>query len=203
MHLKRLMHVQDVFRAILYADLDFDRDPWPSISDEGVALVQSLLTRDPARRPTAAEALAHPWFDQLELPRDRSNNGTSHAPLLDSVVQRLQRFGTYGRLKQAALREIATAYLPLAGDHEMLQDIKSLFEQIDEDSDGRVPYESLVSLLKQGDFDLSETEVEILISQMDITSCGYVKCGSHIVGKADACAPALKGKHVAGCKRCT
>ena len=29
-------------------------------------------------------------------------------PLSDSVVQRLQRFGTYGRLKQAALRKVGT-----------------------------------------------------------------------------------------------
>lgn len=30
----------------------------------------------------------------------------AEVPLSDSIVQRLQRFGTYGRLKKAALRKV-------------------------------------------------------------------------------------------------
>jgi len=48
-----------VFRAVLYADLDFTRAPWDTVSPACKALVQSLLQRDPAQRPTAVEALKH------------------------------------------------------------------------------------------------------------------------------------------------
>lgn len=49
---------KDVFRAILYADLDFDSEPWPHLSPGACDFVASLLTRDPAARPTAAEVCA-------------------------------------------------------------------------------------------------------------------------------------------------
>lgn len=52
-------HAQEVFRAVLYADLDFTRPPWDTVSPACKDLVQSLLQRDPAQRPTAVEALKH------------------------------------------------------------------------------------------------------------------------------------------------
>lgn len=38
---------------------------FPDASPQAVNLLSSLLQFDPAKRPTAAEALAHPWFDDL------------------------------------------------------------------------------------------------------------------------------------------
>jgi len=44
---------------VLYADLDFTRAPWDTVSPACKDLVQSLLQRVPAQRPTAVEALKH------------------------------------------------------------------------------------------------------------------------------------------------
>lgn len=98
---KQIFSNKDVFRAILYADLDFKGPPWDELSAGAAALVCSLLTRDPAARPTAHDALANPWFAEM-LDGEGTGNGSNGAggSLLDTVVQRLQRFGTYGRLKQ-------------------------------------------------------------------------------------------------------
>lgn len=51
--------MQEVFRAVLYAELDFTQPPWDAVSPECKDLVQSLLQRDPVKRPTAVEALKH------------------------------------------------------------------------------------------------------------------------------------------------
>lgn len=51
--------LQDVFRAVLYADLDFASPPWDVLSADAKDLVQSLLQRDPQQRITAAAALKH------------------------------------------------------------------------------------------------------------------------------------------------
>ena len=64
--------MQEVFRAVLYAELDFSRPPWDTVSAECRQLVQNLLQRDPVLRPTAAEALKHrctlPCLTGLDLP---------------------------------------------------------------------------------------------------------------------------------------
>lgn len=62
-------------------------------------LLKRMLERNPGKRTRAAEALRHPWLQEPEA--------TSALPLRSSVVQRLQRFATYGHLKQLVLRIIA------------------------------------------------------------------------------------------------
>jgi len=47
---------KDVFRAILYSDLDFQSAPWDHLSPAARDCVQRLLRRDPTKRPTAQEA---------------------------------------------------------------------------------------------------------------------------------------------------
>lgn len=51
--------------------------------------MQACLQRDEKLRPSAEQLLAHPWLqDELEV---------SDVPFSDTIVQRLQRFGLYGR----------------------------------------------------------------------------------------------------------
>ena len=59
----------------------------------------------------------------------------SDAPLGSDIVQRLQRFGTYGRLKQVALRKLAHN---IAGDNEVLADIKAAFQKLDSQGTGQL-----------------------------------------------------------------
>ena len=48
-----------------------------------VSFLRALLTIDPAERPTAAQALSHPWFNVEEEPTDNrsawSNSSWSHS----------------------------------------------------------------------------------------------------------------------------
>ena len=46
-----------IFRQILYGRLDFNSDPWPSISDGAKDLIRKMLTRDPKERISAHEVL--------------------------------------------------------------------------------------------------------------------------------------------------
>lgn len=59
---KQVYNNKDVFRAVLYSDLDFTSPPWDRLSGEAKDLVQSLLQRDGEARPSAEEALRHPWL---------------------------------------------------------------------------------------------------------------------------------------------
>ncbi len=64
-----------------------------------------LLRRDPNKRPSAREALHHPWLEGAIEER-----GTG-APLGAGVVQRLQRFGTSSVFKRSVFDHIAAELL--------------------------------------------------------------------------------------------
>lgn len=78
---------KEMFRAVLYANLDFESSPWDILTPEAKDLVSSMLNRNPDERPTAEEALQHPWLAEPE-------HVASDVPLGDTIIQRLQRFGT-------------------------------------------------------------------------------------------------------------
>lgn len=47
-----------IFRAVLRADPSFDEAPWPSLSSEAKDFVKRLLSKDPRKRMSAAQALS-------------------------------------------------------------------------------------------------------------------------------------------------
>lgn len=46
-----------IFDAILEGELDFESDPWPSISRSAKDLVRKMLTQDPKKRYTSTQVL--------------------------------------------------------------------------------------------------------------------------------------------------
>ena len=69
-----------MWKAILTDAPSFKGGTWAEISDAAKSFVSSLLSKDPAARPTAAAALAHPW-----LAGDVGDRATGR-PLRGSVV---------------------------------------------------------------------------------------------------------------------
>ncbi|KAG2435560.1 hypothetical protein HYH02_011854 [Chlamydomonas schloesseri] len=203
---------KEIFFAILYGELDFHRPPWDEISDLARDFVAHLLERDPAKRPTAEQALKHPWLQQFHASasgasiassltsvdgsaattaattaataaasgngaaasRSGSGSGASGSgrPLSDSLVQRLQRFGTYGRLKQLALRAVVS--FMATAETERIASLAAAFRGLDPAGRGVVPYDSVVALLNNGEWDLSRTEVSQLLATFDIDLEGNV-----------------------------
>lgn len=53
---------QEIFEKILKADYDFPEDGWADVSEEAIDFIKSILILDHTKRPTAAEALQHPWM---------------------------------------------------------------------------------------------------------------------------------------------
>ena len=48
-----------IFDAILNEEVDFDSQPWPSISNSAKDLVRKMLNKDPRRRITSAQVLGN------------------------------------------------------------------------------------------------------------------------------------------------
>lgn len=55
---------QGIFEEVLTGKLDFESDPWPSISASAKDLVRRMLVRDPKKRLTAHEVLCEYFFER-------------------------------------------------------------------------------------------------------------------------------------------
>lgn len=86
---------EQVARAVAEAPLEFHGHPWDSMSPGFVELLEVMLDRDPARRPTARQALFHPWLRQhsafptswLLLEQPARGRGTAQAKRTITVAQ--------------------------------------------------------------------------------------------------------------------
>jgi calcium-dependent protein kinase len=151
-----------IFKEVLRNKPDFRRKPWPSISDSAKDFVKKLLVKDPRARLTAAQALSHPWV--------REGGDASEIPLDISVLNNMRQFVKYSRLKQFALRALASTL-----DEDELSDLKDQFHAIDVDKSGAISLEEMrQALAKDIPWKLKESRVLEILEAIDSNTDGLV-----------------------------
>ncbi|XP_058769967.1 calcium-dependent protein kinase 11-like [Vicia villosa] len=156
-----------IFRQILHGDLDFESDPWPTISDSAKDLVKLMLDRDPKNRISAHNVLCHPWIVDDKVAPDQ--------PLDSAVLTRLKHFSAMNKLKKMALRVIAERL-----SEEEIGGLKELFKMIDTDNSGTITYEELKDGLKRVGSNLMESEIKSLMDAADIDNSGTIDYGEFL-----------------------
>ncbi|KAK1262014.1 Calcium-dependent protein kinase 28 [Acorus gramineus] len=151
-----------IFKEVLRNKPDFRRKPWPSISTSAKDFVKKLLVKDPRARLTAAQALSHPWV--------REGGSASEIPLDISVLFNMRQFVKYSRLKQFALRALASTL-----NEEELSDLKDQFDAIDVDKNGAISLEEMRHALeKDVPWKLKESRVLEILQAIDSNTDGLV-----------------------------
>ena len=181
--------LQQVWKSILTEQVDFEAAELSHISPEAVDLLRQMLHRDQNSRASANEALHHPWL--------AIKDAAPALPLRSSVVQRLQRFATYGKLKQLVLKLIAddihedTVPMPVvdAGTSEnsvmILRALSGLFEELDVDDSGCISKSELVDGLERLGYDIDSNELDQLISRVDTNKDGSLQLSEFTAGMID------------------
>ncbi|KAK9227983.1 hypothetical protein WN944_020929 [Citrus x changshan-huyou] len=151
-----------IFKEVLRNKPDFRRKPWPSISNSAKDFVKKLLVKDPRARLTAAQALSHPWV--------REGGDASEIPIDISVLNNMRQFVKYSRLKQFALRALASTL-----DDEELADLRDQFDAIDVDKNGSISLEEMrQALAKDLPWKLKESRVLEILQAIDCNTDGLV-----------------------------
>lgn len=151
-----------IFKEVLRNKPDFRRKPWPTISTSAKDFVKKLLVKDPRARLTAAQALSHPWV--------REGGDASEIPLDISVLSNMRQFVKYSRLKQFALRALASSL-----DEEELSDLRDQFHAIDVDKNGAISLEEMrQALAKDLPWKMKESRVLEILQAMDSNTDGLV-----------------------------
>lgn len=151
-----------IFKEVLKNKPDFRRKPWPTISNSAKDFVKKLLVKEPRARLTAAQALSHPWV--------REGGNASEIPVDISVLSNMRQFVKYSRLKQFALRALASTL-----DEEELADLKDQFDAIDVDKNGSISLEEMrQALAKDLPWQLKESGVLAILHAIDCNTDGLV-----------------------------
>nr|KJB17648.1 hypothetical protein B456_003G009500 [Gossypium raimondii] len=119
-----------IFKEVLKNKPDFRRKPWPTISDDAKDFLKKMLVKDPRARLTAAQALSHQWV--------REGGNASDIPVDISILSNLRQFVKYSRLKQFALRALASTL-----NEEEIADLRDQFDAIDVDKSGSISLEEM------------------------------------------------------------
>lgn len=126
------------------------------VSDSAKDLISKLLKSEIADRLTAEEALDHPWM---------KGEGLSSDPLPACVLASLTTFTKKNKFKQSVLLAMTNLL-----SEDQLNTVKEAFQKMDKNGDGTVNAAELKETLK----DLSSSEVEILLSNVDINGDGMI-----------------------------
>ncbi|KAF5838700.1 kinase-like domain-containing protein [Dunaliella salina] len=175
----RTKSLTEVWRAILGTDIDWEAPTLASLSPSALDFLKTLLRRKPEERPSASQALEHPWI--------RDGGFARELPLEGTVVQRLQRFSTYGKLKQVVFSIIAeelageSASQPLAS----VSNVQDLFEDIDTDHSGGVSLEELTAGLTKLGYKLTPNEIEQLLRGIDANYDGQIDLNEFVTTLLD------------------
>jgi len=164
----RDLTLAQVWQAILSQRIDMGAPELRGVSPAAKDLLTGLLEREPLQRLTPKQALDHPWI--------REPGVASQLPLDGSVVQRLQRFGTYSHLKQIVLRIIANE---ITGKEEerntSLDQLREIFQQMDGDGTGALSADELSTGLKGLGYSVSPVEFEKLVDRIDLNADGALQ----------------------------
>ncbi|RCV19169.1 hypothetical protein SEVIR_3G379300v4 [Setaria viridis] len=158
---------QGIFEQVLHGSLDFESDPWPSVSENAKDLLRKVLVRDPKRRLTAHQVLCHPWLEAIGSAPDK--------PLDSAVLSRLKQFSAMNKLKKMALRVIAENL-----SEEEIAGLKEMFKMMDTDNSGQINFEELKAGLQRVGANMKESEIYQLMQAADIDNSGTIDYGEFI-----------------------
>lgn len=123
---------------------------WYSISSQAKNLVHLLMKYDPEVRPSAVEALTHPWVQE-------ENHDANSSQKVAIDLSQLRSFGKMQQVQKAAMSCIATQ---LSGSQ--IEGLKKTFMSMDTNMDGTLSMAELEVGLKQTDLDLPKDMLETM-----------------------------------------
>ena len=163
----------EIMQKIKTGKFDLTKYPWGIISKEAKDLIKDLLQVNPGQRLSAEKALKHAWFQTKQVKQIESMNNLAKHNII-KLVENLTKYRSDNILRCAVIAYLVHNNTQLKEAHEAIK----LFNQIDENGDGRITKEELYNGLQQyldkkGD-ELKE-EVELIFNHIDADHNGFIE----------------------------
>ena len=145
-----------IFSRILYTEPDYSPTKFWNTSENLLDFLKKCFSKDPGRRPTALEALSHPWFENLFK--------KIHSPKFigENIFYNISTTKKFSQLKRLIMR-----YVVYNMGHAELNMYKKAFIAFDKDNTGVITPEELKRLFAVYHKTLSETQIKNIMSVSD------------------------------------
>jgi len=155
-------NTQDTLRKVVAGSYSFPPSIFDSVSAQAKDLIKKLLEKSPSQRLSAKQAMQHTWL------RETAPHHSS--PLSQSVISNLQAFRNEHRLKKAALHILARHQ-----DDQILDQLRDIFLELDDDGDGIITATELQKgLSSAGVTSMAHQEVKELLKAVDADGDGQI-----------------------------
>ena len=167
---------QDVIQSILCGKVDFEDSTWDDVSEEAMDFIAYLLTYEEEHRPTAGEALQHPWLQGIRQRNNRSCSKRRESTKMS--LGNLQTFQANSKLKQCVCSLIASQFLK---KHEK-EEIDTVFRSLDHDCDGKLTREDVETSYKEFfGRTLSKEDLDSMFAQVNFSGSGAIEYSEFVV----------------------
>lgn len=170
----------DVFKATLGDPLEFPAGEWAGVTPLAKDLVAGLLEKDPARRYTVADALAHPWVAGAEAHSD--------APLGTDIVRSMLAFTSVNKLRAQALHAVANALTAAEAAR-----LRTQFFHMDLNGDAGISPAELSAALAGLGLQLASSELTKLVAALDADGDGRVDAAEFLAATSELALVQHKG----------
>jgi len=153
---------EDYVTAVCNSPLNNDHLKSIGVDNNLIALLNAMLSKDIARRPSADEVLKFDFFKNHlnELSEDKSQKS------FDAL------FSFANRSK--FIRSMRISFVAKALDkNEALKDI-NLFNMVDKDIDGKISFDEFVQLKRKSETPVNEIELKKVYDRLDHDNNGYL-----------------------------
>ncbi|CAE8611295.1 unnamed protein product [Polarella glacialis] len=138
--------------------VQFPSKIWAVVSEEACDLCRKLLEKSPKNRLGAAQALAHPWFQDPSKPSPFGNVEGLSVSIFDGLMQ----YQAYNKLKRAVL-QLLTREL----SEFQIQELRGKFMALDTQGDGLLSPEELIDGMRHVGYEMSASELSQIMAALD------------------------------------
>ncbi|KAL7595994.1 hypothetical protein Lser_V15G29437 [Lactuca serriola] len=160
---------EGIAQAIIKGDINFERDPWPRVSEDAINIIRGMLDQNPYDRLTVEEVLENKWIQNAHK--------VPNIPLGEHVRARIQQFSLMNKFKRKVIRVVAEN-LP----DEQVHGLKQMFDDMDKDKNGSLTFEELKDgLCTIGEQPLADPDVQMLMEAADLDENGVLNCEEFMI----------------------
>ncbi|CAB9524600.1 MAP kinase-activated protein kinase 2 (Fragment) [Seminavis robusta] len=174
--------IEEIMEAINIGEYSFDHPDFENVSDDALDFVQWLLIYNAYERPTAAEALKHPWLEQARKNSSKELKKRKKANQAAKYLGNLQDFHADSKLKQVTCAFIGSQLVT----KQEKDIIDEMFRMMDKDCKGELSIEDLKygfkEILRK---EISDDEAEDIFHRVNYSASGRLQYSEFLVASIE------------------